>query len=364
MAVTDTFVPSANSGSTATVQFPAASAVVVKSASPSPLTSIPISEPASAVPEISDPEANDTTGASGAMVSTVAVTGSLLLPDGSTTCTDTGVPSASSGLKVALQLPFGPTSTVCFISSGATPVVTSTTLPGSAMPLICVPESSSTTAISGATASTVTSTASLELPASSTCTTFTMAPSAKSVAGVYVHVPSTCTDTESSATPSLSRSISIVFPGCPVPETVDPFACSTTAGATVRLIVSTIVSEILSLASRLTMVTSSPSVSRSVGRTVQLPSSLTIALTSVTPSPFRSTSTIWPGKPVPDISSLLTESTSVVPVAAPISGLSSLEREARANPPTAATEAAAINGATPVLPADADANTAGSNELS
>ncbi|OQR30143.1 hypothetical protein BWR15_24010 [Pseudomonas sp. T] len=136
--------------------------------SPVPLSTVPLLGPAA--------------GVVGALVSMVSVVPLLGLPAASVATTVTLLPSGSGDAGVMLQLPWS--SAVVCPTGLLLPSVTVTVLPGSAVPLICVPLPGLTSGSAGGVLSTVTVVVSLRLPEESTATTLRVAPSGSGVLGV------------------------------------------------------------------------------------------------------------------------------------------------------------------------------------
>ncbi|MNN49484.1 hypothetical protein D3C81_1640120 [compost metagenome] len=153
-----------------------------------PLPSVRVTvAPASAVPLMTEPLLALSTGAAGALASTVTVAAGLLLPAASSATTLTTVPSANGVPGVKLQLPLP--SAVTWPIGLPLPSVRVTVLPGSAVPLRLLPLLRSTVGTAGGTASTVVLPGPLVLPAASVAVALTTVPSANGVPGVKLQLP-------------------------------------------------------------------------------------------------------------------------------------------------------------------------------
>jgi hypothetical protein len=275
-----------------------------------------------------DPSAGPViTGAVGAVVSTVNVTGAeagLGLPAGSV-CVAVTVcdPSANGVLGVQDH---EPSACTVAVQSGVPPSVTVTVAPGSPVPvtvgvlsLVLEPFTGAViTGAAGAVVSTVNVTgaeAGLGLPAGSVCVAVIVCePSANGAVGVQVHEPSACTVAVQTLVPP---SVTVtVLPGSPVPVTggvgllmVDPSAGPVITGA-VGAVVSTV--NLSGAEAGLTLPAASvwvavtvcePSLNGVAGRHDHEPSAATVAVHTVVPP--STTVTVWPGIPVPAIVGVL-----------------------------------------------------------
>lgn len=219
LATTDTVVPPLTGVVGLMVQLPVTgSAVVLPIGAPLASRRVTVT-PGSAVPVKVVPLLGLTTGAGGAVLSTVTVVKGLLLPAASCATTVTWVPSARAGLGVKLQAPDG----LAAVSSASTrPLssVSTTRLPGSAVPLSAVPVVGWMVGAAGGTASTVPLTPALVLPAVSVAVMVTLAPLASGELGRKLQLPDASALTWPS-TPLLSLMVT-VLPASAVPPSWVP----------------------------------------------------------------------------------------------------------------------------------------------
>ena len=203
MALTSSPVSNVSGASGVTDHSPPGSLAVVVYTTPPIVTSISL--PGSAVPLTSEPFAVSISGAAGAVASTVSVAGSEVLPFSlvAVTLTSSPVSNVSGASGVTDHSPPGSLAVVVYTTP---PIVTSISLPGSAVPLTSEPFAVSISGDTGAL-TTWASTGELCDPFSSTDIAVTIDPSASEATGVTNQFPDSSTIVNKSDTPSPSVSI-------------------------------------------------------------------------------------------------------------------------------------------------------------